>query len=261
MYREGDRKLVGEVEKIICDSAQLIASEIGLDLIDSIGVVIAPDSEAFRRLHGKSLPEWGVAFGNPEKMLIGLDASRIIRSQRPIRTVVLHEISHLVFFQRVGRVRCPFWFLEGVAMKQSGEWTVGSQWSLALSVWRKELPDLEDLYGPFPRLSDRAGMAYLLSYAAIDELTGENPGILITFTAFLRDTRDFDRAFRLTFGESVEGFISRFHLSLESRYRKTGLLIHSSPYWLPLAVLFILAYIIRRGRNRRIVESWEDHDI
>ncbi len=259
-YADGGEKFAVEIEKIVCRSAGDIAAGIGLEEVAPVAFIIAPDTPSFRFLHSGRLPEWGEAFGDSRRMIIGLDASRILLSNRPLKTVILHELSHVFLAQRTAGAHCPTWFVEGIAMRQSREWTLGDQWRLALAVARDDMPRLDDLRGRFPKSAGKAAIAYRVSFAAVDELIGGEERDLVTFTAFLRDTGDFEKAFTLTFGETVGEFSGRFEAVMRSRYRKTVLFLNISPYGLTLSVLFLLAYLIKRNRSRKRVEEWEMED-
>lgn len=261
VYHEprGER-LAREIGRIACGSAASIAEGLGLERGAPVSIFIARDGNGFRRLHGGRLPEWGEAFADMDDGIIGIDAARVIASPRPLRTVVLHELSHVLFEQRVRGAPSPSWLVEGLAMRQSGEWTLEDEWNLARSIWSDELPYLEDLGGAFPRPSGKAEIAYRVSHAAVDFLLADRPDAIVTFTAFLRDTGDFDRAFLLTFGETHGEFAARFQIRLEDRYRKFGAVLNASPYWLSLAGLFLLAYVVKRFRTARKVAEWERRD-
>jgi hypothetical protein len=259
-YQEENERLALKVEELLCGSALEIATEIGLENVDTIRVFIAPDRESFVMLHMNRLPEWGEAFSDLRRNVIGIDAEAVLRAPRPLATVVRHELSHIFFSQRVGGVRCPTWFLEGLAMRQSREWMLVDQWHLVSSIWKKNLPDLEDLTGPFPKPMESASIAYKLSYAAVDRLLGEQPEYLVTLTSFIRDTGDFDRAFLLTFGVSVDDFSQQFHLDLERKYRTAGALMQSTPFWIFIVCLFLLAYIVKRYRSAMKLRAWEEEE-
>lgn len=258
IYHEprGER-LAAEIGRIACAAAPLIAAELGLERTVIVTIAIARDTDAFRRLHGGRLPEWGEAFADMERALIGIDAARVLASPRPLRTVVLHELSHVLFEQRVSGAAAPTWLIEGLAMRQSGEWTLEDEWNLARSFWSEKMPRLEELEGQFPRPTGKAEAAYRISHAAVDFLLSDRPGSVVTLTAFLRDTGDFDRAFLLTYGETSGEFAERFHIRLEDRYRTAGAVLNASPYWLSLAVLFLLVYAIKRYRTAKKVAEWE----
>jgi hypothetical protein len=256
-HGRGSSELADEIERVVCRSFVEIASGVGLESVSSFAVVIADDTGAFRRLHAGGVPEWGEAFGDSRRMIIGIDASRVILSGRSIETVVRHELSHLLFYQRTAGAPAPSWFVEGIAMMQSREWTLSDQWRMALLVWREGSPRLDELEGRFPRSPQRAATAYLESYAAVQELIAGREEALVTLTAFLRDTGDFDRAFLLTFGETPGEYSERFAATMADRYRKTAILLHVSPYGLTMSALLLITYYIKRRRSRRKLEMWQ----
>ena len=256
----GSGAIADEIERIVCRSVGEISTGIGLEHMSPVAVVIAEDTPSFRRLHGGRVPEWGEAFSDSRRMIIGIDASRVLLSGRPLETVMRHELSHVILSQRTAGARLPTWLVEGIAMRQSREWTLGDQWRLALMVWREDMLHLEDLEGRFPRNEIKAAMAYRISYAAVEELFTGQEHALVTFTAFLRDTGDFEKAFTLTFGETTAEYSTRFSAVMANRYRKTAVLLHASPYGLSLSALFLLAYFIKRQRSRRRIEQWERED-
>lgn len=259
-YSGGHEKLAREIEKLVRESSAEIASEIGLEDAGRVDIYIAADRAAFRKLHRGMLPEWGEAFSELRKMVIGIDAAAVLSSSRPLSVVVRHELSHIFFTRRVRGVKCPTWFLEGLAMRQSRSWTLADQWNLVTAIWRKKLPDLEDLEGRFPRPAMEASIAYRLSYAAVERLFAGRPGDLVTFTAFIRDKRDFDQAFVLTFGETWQDFTEAYHLGLEKKYKAVGAVVQSTPFWTFMVLLFLVAYIVKTARARSRVKEWERQD-
>jgi hypothetical protein len=248
------------IDGLLCESAVEIASSIGLESIDTINVFIAPDGDSYKSLHRGSLPEWSAAFSLTGSQVLGLNAEAVLRTPRPMKTVVLHELSHLLFAQRIGDVSCPVWFLEGLAMLQSHEWSFADQWELMVAVSRRELPYLDELSGRFPQPAEEASLAYRLSYAAVDELLSAREDDLATLVAFIRELGDFGEAFLATFGETPEDFDVRIHVLIVKRYRTAGTLLHTSPYWAGLTLLFLIVFVVKRARSRRISKRWEQGD-
>lgn len=257
LYHPRIEKMADEIEILLVESAEGIAGELGLETIDTIRVFLVPDEDDYRQLHRLVLPEWGVAFSEIRQQILGVNTAAVLQSPRPLRIVIRHELSHLLLAQRVGAVRVPLWFMEGLAILQASEWGFKERWKLAAAVWSGRAPDLEDLVRSFPTRVDDAGLAYSVSFFAVDELLRGRPEDLITLTAFIRDLGDFDEAFQKTFGESTESFAARVHALLSKKYRTTGGLIRTTPYWLILALLFVTAYFIKRFRNARKLKKWE----
>jgi hypothetical protein len=250
-------RMAEHVSSLLCEAADEIAPDLGLEEIDSITVFLAPDGESYQRLHRAHIPEWGAAFSSTGTRTLGINTDAVLRSPRPMRMVIRHELSHLLLAQRVGGIHCPVWFMEGLAMIHSHEWDFRDQWGLMGAAWKKRLPYLDDLGERFPREQDEAVLAYRLSYTAVERLLGARRGVLITFTAFVRELENFDRAFLVTFGETTDEFDLRLHESIMAKYRTSGTLIQTMPYWLLLTFLFLLTFLVKRYRGRRKIETWE----
>ncbi|MBN1884464.1 MAG: hypothetical protein JW876_02925 [Candidatus Krumholzibacteriota bacterium] len=256
-YPANRRALAEETVRIVVAEAPGIAEAIGLARPGAIVVDIAGDTEHYRRLHRGILPEWSAAFSRIDRGEIGLDASRLADGPRSLSTILRHEIAHVLFAQRTGGAACPTWFLEGVAMRLSREWGFGEQLRLARLLWRYEPPLVDELEGRFPRPADEASLAYGLSYLAVMELLNDRPDDLRTVAAFIEKTGDFDEAFASTFGEPVDAFALRLDAVVRKRYRTGGAFVSSASWWTPLAFLFLLAWAVRRRRNRRRLAAWE----
>ena len=212
------KPMADRVARILHQSYWDIAGEVGLERIDSVTIYIAGDRDTYRRYHDGLVPEWGVAYSRWHGREIGIDAGAVLSQPRPLEVVIRHELSHIVLAERIGGVPCPRWFVEGLAMLQSSEWTFEDQWGLVRSIGRESLPSLEDLEGPFPRNPRDAILAYRVSYYAVDELLGDRQGELVTLTAFIRDLGSFDEPFTLTFGESPGDYSARLHVLMLKRY-------------------------------------------
>jgi hypothetical protein len=254
------QRMAQEIEKLLEASAPDIARQLGVESIKPIRVFLAADDGTYRMLNRGLIPEWGAAFSDLGAQVLGINVDMVLRSPRPLTVVVRHELSHLLFSQRVGPVRAPVWFIEGLAMVQANEWSFSDEWRLMTLAGRRDLPYLETLSGQFPRPSNEASIAYGISYLAVEELLRGRPDAIMTLTAFLRDTGDFDRAFMSTFGQTVYDFASRLYVSVDRRYRTPGVILNATPYWLALAILFVGVYAIKRVQTRRKLEQWEEDE-
>ena len=250
-----------EIEALLERSAADIAGELGLETIAPIRVYLTDDAQTYRNLHGGRIPEWGAAFSAVGAQVLGIHAARVSAGPRGMRAVVRHELSHLLFAQRVGGTPAPTWFMEGLAMIQAGEWRFADEWNFMLLAGRGKLPYLEEIAGPFPRRSEDAALAYGLSYRAVSALRADVPDFLPTLTAFMRDRGDFEDAFLMTFGMTPYDFASRQYVSVHERYRTPGVILNAAPYWFAAAVLLVAAYVTRRARMRRRLREMEEREM
>ncbi|MBD3178734.1 MAG: hypothetical protein GF417_03565 [Candidatus Latescibacteria bacterium] len=257
-HRDRYREMALRVADLIDESAALMANQLGISRIDSIDLYIAPGREEYNRLYPGSIPEWSEACSHPSDMTICINADAVLKSQRPLRIVLRHELSHILLAQRVEGARCPRWFMEGVAMIQSREWSLTDQWEFLLAVWQKDCPYLDDLTGSFPPGNRRA--AYMMSYFAVRELLSEREEDLMTLTAFTRDLGDFNRAFFLTFGETPQDFSARIDVLIKDKYRNILFLAASTPFWSFMVLLFLAAYLLKRRRSLGKLREWEEEE-
>jgi hypothetical protein len=256
-YPQRLEPMAKEIEGNLESSAPVIARELGLDRIRTIRVYIAPDDDSFKYLHEGRIPDWGAAFSDLNSQVLGIHATLVMRSPRPLGIVVRHELSHLLLAQRVEGVHVPTWFMEGLAMRQAGEWDLSESWTFMNLAARRRLPYLPDLDGAFPNPRDEAALAYGMSFVAVDELFRERPDALSTLTSFIRDRGDFESAFATTFGRSTAEFAAALAVTVYQKYRLPGTIVNAAPYWVLFALLFVAVYVIKRVRTRRKVEEWE----
>jgi hypothetical protein len=253
-------KTAREVEKLIGESAGEIAGELGLEESTPIKVILASDAKTYTPLHGGQIPEWSIAFSDVERQVLGINVDLMARNPRSFPTVVRHELSHLLLAQRVHGAPMPTWFMEGLAMMQAGEWGLSEEWRLTTMAAGRDVPYLEELRGPFPRSAARASLCYALSYLAVEDLFRDRPEAILTLTAFIRDTGNFESAFESTFGMSTYDFAGRLYVEVDRRYRVPGTILNALPYWLGATLLFVAVYAVKRERNRRKLERWEEEE-
>jgi len=249
-----------EIDKLLEESAGGIARDLGLETIGTIKVILASGAKTYGLLHRGRVPEWGIAFSDLEARVLGINVDLVVRNPRPFSTVIRHELSHLLLAQRVRGAAVPTWFMEGLAMMEAGEWTFSDEWRLMTLTGRRDLPYLEALKGPFPQAADEAALCYGVSYLAVEELLRASPGALMTLTAFIRDSGDFESAFASTFGKSTYDFGGKLYVEIDRRYRRAGTILNASPYWLGAALLFVAVYTVKHVRSRRKLERWEEEE-
>ncbi len=244
----------------ICESEiPRIAAELGVGEMQPIEIVVTEDARGYDRSLEPGLPTWGVAFAVLEEQRILVDVNRATSAFNSLEEVVPHELSHLLLFQRVPRVRMPIWFLEGLAQWQAREWSLMDGWQLMTAVWNGSAPRLRDVTYAYPAHEQRAQAAYRVSYAAFTELFGQvGYDHLPKFLDEVATQRNFDRAFADYWGFSLAEYGAYFQDDLERRYRSKVFALQEGPLLGFAAVLFlavIVRYLIRSRRKFRQLEE------
>jgi len=256
-YPGGRERLADEIERAVRESVPLIAVQLGMERADTIRVYLTLSEDRYRSLLKGFIPEWSAGFSECKRQILGLNVMGISRTPHPLRTVVKHELSHLLLAQRTAYADLPVWFMEGLAMMQAGQWSFSRRLDFIRGYWKGEVPFLKDLDESFPRDKQKAELSYSLSLLAVEWLMKDDPRDLSTLTAFVRDKRDFEKGFRLTFGMSTWEFADRFHNYLQKRYGKLESFIQTIPYFSIITILLIIAYFVKKLRVRRKLREWE----
>ncbi len=188
-----------------------------------------------------------------------VDVERATQAWNSLETVIPHELSHLLFAEKVGPVPMPIWFLEGLAKWQADEWSMVDSWQLMNAVWSNQAPKLWQIQNKYPEGENRARDAYRVSYEAFTFLLGKRMDQLPVFLDKLTLERDYNAAFQAVFNESPAMFYTRFHDHLEARYHSPLLLFQTGPLFSVLAVVFMIVsgslYFRKRLRLRNMPDE------
>jgi hypothetical protein len=216
--------------------------------------------EQFQQEHEIRLPSWGVAFALMDNQMMLVDVGRATTAWNTLEKVIPHELSHLLLGQRIVGVRMPTWFIEGLAVWQSHEWSVLDNWRLMEAVWTKKAPSLwqitERLPADEPLVRDAYRVAYMGFVTLFDEEMQRLPFVLDEIAA----QGAFATAFELFWGEREVDYYVRFATALEQRYRSRLLIFQAGPLFSIVAVLFLFVYLRIKVRNRRKLKRMEQSD-
>ena len=258
-YEHRYGRVADKVAEICTAEIPRIAQELGLTDMAPIEIVLTANAREYDRTLEEGLPTWGVAFAVLEEQRILVDVNKATRAYNSLEEVVPHELSHLLLYQRVPRVRFPLWFLEGLAQWQAREWSLVDGWQLMNSVWSGAAPRLRDMTYSYPAEEARAQAAYRVSYAAFTELF--NAGGFQRLPEFLTEVnrqRSFERAFADYWGFGLADYGAYFQDDIERRYHSKLLMLQSGPLLGFASLLFIVVigrYVIRSRRKFRQLEE------
>jgi hypothetical protein len=182
----------------------------------NVSIVLVGETSTFEMSAGSAEI---VAYAVPGRRLVVIDYRKLQSHPFTLRSVVMHELFHLLLHRYIPEGVLPVWFEEGVCQWASdgmGEIISGADGGFDSAVIRGDLLPLRFLARSFPR--DPAGMrlAYQQSKNIIIYLVetyGRNT--LADILAAMKNGKDFDSALEGSLGISVGRFEEEWLASLQ----------------------------------------------
>lgn len=237
---------------------------IGDTHIGKIEIWVCHTQKQFQAAVHAPIQDWAVGCAYPLSRRIIIQNPRVIIQHKfQLSEVIRHEIVHVVFGQRTRQTtgNIPLWFVEGVAIYLSDEWTPRRNDLLMKHIFSKSIIPLADLTEEFPKHENLAQLAYAVSQNAVAWLA-ETEGIekLWEIIDRLGNGSHFNTAFRDTTGSDLSVFEREWQSSLSQRYHWAA--IFSNPYlfWGSLTIFFSLIYLRFWHYKRRRLNELESED-
>jgi hypothetical protein len=174
-----------------------------------------------------------------------------------IRQVLVHELSHVVLGQALGEVRAPRWLDEGLAQYISREWKLGQSILVARALLFERLIPLEDIEALNSFSKSEAQLAYAESFLAvafIRDRFGESS--LHQLIRDLAEYDDFGLAVQTSLSMTLSDFYRTWRDYVVSRFNWASILSQPFVLWILMFSLFLLAFLLKRRRSRKIMERW-----
>jgi len=172
--------------------------------------------------------------------------------------VFAHELSHLLLAHAVGFRKVPRWFDEGLAVREAGEWSYWQGRTLVGPALTGRLIPLEKLARSFPGEEQSAHLAYAQSVEFVVWLIEEH-GLdrFHRLLALLRGGQEFFMALQETTGQRIEDLETEWRSHLKMRFSWLPLLTSASVVWFLGSLVFLMAYVRRRGQRRSKLAAME----
>lgn len=217
-------------------------------------VVLAPqDSEIARRT-----PGWISGFADGGSRTIVLFPDRVSRyPDDNLRTLVHHEVTHVLVTEAAGGRPVPRWFNEGVATVAAREWGIEDRARYAAAVVGRGPRTTDALDQGFAEGGRRATRSYALSGAFVRWLRVEYGEFV---TAKILELLGRDMSFREAFvratGDTLERAEHRFFVREALWHTWVPFLSSSGVLWAAITALAIVAIRRRRIKSAAMKERW-----
>lgn len=223
-----------------------------------IRVVLAPEDGP---LAGRT-PGWISGFADGERRTIVLFPGRV--SSYPddsLRTLVHHEVAHVLVAEAARGHPVPRWFNEGVATVAAREWGLEDRARYAMAVVGRGPRTTAELDRGFAEGGRRAIRAYALSGAFVRWLRTEY-GALVTarILELLGRGMPYREAFVRATGDTLAGAEHRFFVREALWHTWVPFLTSSGVLWAAITALAVIAIRRRRARSAAMRARWEAED-
>jgi hypothetical protein len=224
-------------------------------------IFIAESPEDFQKAIGAAFPDWGAAAALPYRQLIAIKSPAHFPLGKSLRELLQHEYAHLALADRLRPGEAPRWLDEGVAMFISSEWGWSDNINITRAVLFNSLIPFREIE-QLNRFSEgKAQIAYSQSYLAVkyllDSYGKESFNLLLDE---LKRKNPTDRALMSAIGSGYDGFEKEFFESLRKRYTLMTFFSDTFYFWLALALLVVVGFILGYRKKRRYYKKWEEED-
>ena len=229
--------------------------------IGKIEIWMCKTQEQFQAAAHAPIQDWAVGCAFPLSRRIVIQNPRVIIDQKfQLSQVLRHEIVHIAFGQRtkstIGDI--PLWFIEGVAIYLSGEWTPHRHDVMFEHILSRSIIPLAHLKERFPSAEEKAQLAYAESLNAVVWLV-KIAGVekLWEVIDLLGTGHDLNTAYKQALGWDLATFDAEWQDSLSQRYYWAAIFSNSYLFWGSLGLVFIFVYLWCRQRIRRRLAELE----
>ncbi len=243
-----------------------LTNTVGFTPRSTIYVYLCPTAECFRQQQPGStrLPEWAVGVAYPQLNRIVMRSALMPGEGERIRPVEIfqHELAHIVLEQALAdHGGAPRWLSEGFSMYAAAQWTTGGQRTLEEVALRDQFLPLTFLTASFPDNEEAARIAYAQSFSVVAFLLKSYGKYAFQdFILNLRNGMDTNSALLHATGRSLKSVELEWQNALRLRYSWWMYAIRYGGFWFALSMLFVVAYLIKRIKMRRIQAGWESED-
>lgn len=258
-YQPPDSLYAGQALRLASRMVDEMTRDLRIPSFDTLHIFIAPSRQFFRQSTQGTLPSWAQGFAVPEQRMLMVKSPRWDRPENDFGVTLSHEVLHLMLAEKIGHRQIPRWLDEGLALfyTEHAAWSVRTAFSKAL--FTHSVIPLRDIDQVLQFERHRAELAYQESHSAVTYLLSTyDVEALNLILDRLAAGEPIDRAFFEATGSTLTGFESEWLRAAQKEQRWFWIFDLGEYLWIFALLLFILAVILVRLRNRRKLRDWEN---
>lgn len=210
----------------------------------------------------QEVPAWVSGFARGSEALIVLFPARVHSyPDRNLRTLVHHEVAHVLVAEAARGRPVPRWFNEGVATVAAREWGIEDRARFAMAVLGARPHGVRDLDTSFEGSGPQIIRAYALSSAFVRFIQHRyGPTAPAMVLQGVARNLSFDEAFRRATGERLTHAEQIFFEKNVFWTTWLPFLTSTGALWMAITILALVA-IRRRGvRSKQMIEAWKEEE-
>jgi hypothetical protein len=265
-YQANDQRVAQVLAAQADNIYRTVTEDVGYAPRRRVFVYLCPTPECFHQkqpTHDK-LPEWAVGVAYPSLNRIVMRSGLTAKEKGYIEPIGIfkHEFAHIVLEQALEkRGGAPRWLSEGFSMYEAKQWTISGQRTLEEVTLRDAFIPLMMLTTAFPSDEKTARIAYTQSLSLVAFMLNHyGKPIFHKFIENLREGMDTNTALIYSAGVNLTRLELEWQAYLRKRHSWFSYLASIGLFWFLLSVGFVIAYLIKRQKVKRIQERLEEEE-
>lgn len=243
-----------------------LEDDLGVDVPDALEVRVARGPEEMRELAPTLRPPpnyaSGVAYTDLGLIILTLTAPETWETPN-LEDVFAHELSHIALRRAVQGRPLPRWFVEGLAIHQSGERSVARFQTLYNGALSHSLIPLERLSGAFSERSHEVSLAYAQSGDIVEYLRSaddRHPQRFRSLIYELSQGETFEDALLEAYSVTPFALETEWKSAVEEQMSSIPTLVGGSTFWVLASLLVLWAFRKRRRAAKATLDRWESEE-
>jgi hypothetical protein len=225
---------------------------------DTFQVFIIGTRKEFQHIVLDKLPAWVEAFATPALKRMIIKSPRWASQDQSFSVDLIHELLHLLVYQDTKGKSIPRWLDEGLAIFYSNEQHWKSATALSKAIITHSLIPLDSIDHVLSFQRVKADLAYQESYSATQYiLQYYDIEAIRTILNGIRDNQDINGIFLNATGSTFADLEQEWRRYIIKRYKWYWLSDLDDFIWIFLVILFIIAILFIRHRNKKIMQNWQ----
>ena len=247
-----------EYQYLVKKETQRLVEKYGRVEYQEYQIIVPSTKKEFYKL-ARTAPEWGIAIAKSKENKILIQPSSISNmSKKRFNEIIVHELNHLYIHRLIKNNPMPSWFIEGIAMKFSNEFSFTDKIEISNAIWKNSLLPLDALKNFNTKKQHQIKLAYAQSAAALNALEYYyNDKILDKLIQLLKKEVYFWDAINQITGDDKIDFQKKYEEYLTKYFLWIFLLNASNIMFVLFPFILTLGFYIKRKKNIKILNKWE----